>query len=338
MKRIKKEPSEIKELGSLSISPSPNKGGGEKVKHSRNLISVKLQYNNQADGTQLSIFDVLTPITQEKIIKTGSEVEFKNRKGAKVNLTKGEYKVIDCLAELLHEKSQHINPKAQGYYSGNEPAELVIYGGKTQTGGDRKAYAPKLSVSLYDLTKKYKGGEYVAGSEIKEISRLLTGLADDPAKKVLIRYSRVTAKTDGGMITDTIEEYDNLIKILKITRVETSKNNQNTSQKEDTIIQLNPVFREQIGNKFVLFPKDIVRRMIEATGTHNIPESTYKLRDYLARELSYQNYNPEIGLNKLYWMLADEYMKQSRKKLVKQFTDRAIEAVIKLGLLTKLET
>ena len=55
------------------------------------------------------------------------------------------------------------------------------------------------------------------------------------------------------------------------------------------------------------------------------------------REKDSKRYTPEIYLDKLYYFLAEQYMKESRKKKVKEVTDKAIETVKALGLLLKYE-
>ena len=62
-----------------------------------------------------------------------------------------------------------------------------------------------------------------------------------------------------------------------------------------------------------------------------------RLRDYLIRELSSKRYQPEINLEKLYYLLAEKWMRESRKKKVKEYTDKALETVKALGLLLSYE-
>ena len=55
------------------------------------------------------------------------------------------------------------------------------------------------------------------------------------------------------------------------------------------------------------------------------------------RELSSKRYKPEISLDKLYYQLAEKWMKESRRKKVKEFTDKALETCKALGLLQSWE-
>ena len=306
----------------------PAEEGRAKFKRSGHFTDQILKYNKRGEGIQLEIFDILTPETKEKVIQTGVGLELVNRRGAGIVLSKGEYKLIDCLTELLHETSQTVEPKNKSYYAGNKDIAVVDYGGS-----GRRAVAPKIAVTLYELTKKYKGGETISGKDVENVRKLLTELADSPEKKVLIRYTRRLTKANGDKIREEIEDFQPILRVLNLRRIEERDNSQN----KETVILLNPIFRDQIETKFILYPKDLVKRMIEATGSHNIPESTYRLRDWLARAHSAKNYTPEIGLDNLYRMLAEEYMNASRKKLAKTYTDKAVEAVIKLGLLKSYE-
>jgi hypothetical protein len=51
------------------------------------------------------------------------------------------------------------------------------------------------------------------------------------------------------------------------------------------------------------------------------------------RELSSKRFTPEINLDKLYYLLAEKWMRESRKKKVKENTEKALEVVTGLGLL-----
>ena len=101
---------------------------------------------------------------------------------------------------------------------------------------------------------------------------------------------------------------------------------------------LHPIFRRQIDSKFILYPVDINKRTIIAYGNNKVSEATLRLRDYLMRELSSKHYNPEIMLDRLYYLLAEKQMRESRKAKVKKDTDKALETVKKLGLLKSYKT
>jgi len=300
--------------------------GTGKFRRAGHLTDQILKYNYPKDKSpQLSIFDSLQEGTKRHIEVAGVEVA-EIVEGIK--LSPSEIKVIDCLCKLLHETSQTSDAKREDYYSGNIGYELVEYG------EEKKTPAPKLAFTLYELTREYKGGEYVAGKDIENIKQILTDLDN---KKFLLSYVETTKKKDGGRIERKIEDFRKLIHIVKISQTEYSKEDVELSKKEETVILLNPIFRRQIDSKFILYPNDINRRTIIAYGSHNISDTALRLRDYLIRELSSKRYQPEISLDKLYYQLAEKWMRESRKKKVKEYTEKALETVKALGLLLSYE-
>ena len=296
-----------------------------KFKRSGHLTDQLLKYNYPKDNkAQLSIFDSLGDNTKKTI--EGFKVEVTEIVEG-IKLSNSEQKVVDSLCKLLHDKSQSLDPNKSNYYTGNENFELVNYSGE-------KSPAPKLAFTLYELTLEYKGGDYVGGKDIENVKTILTELDN---KRFLLSYVETTKKKDGGRIERKIEDFKKLINIIKLSETEYSKENIELSKKEETVIELNPIFRRQIDTKFILYPNDINKRTIIAYGGHSISEITYKLRDYLMREHSSKRYEPEIYLEKLFYLLSEKYMRASRKKKVKEFTDKAIETVKALGLLIKYE-
>ena len=100
---------------------------------------------------------------------------------------------------------------------------------------------------------------------------------------------------------------------------------------------LNPIFNRHIDSRFITVPNDITKRTIVAYGSHKLSEITIKLRDLLLKEKSYKHNSYTIGLDKLYYLLAEKYMRESRKTKVKVDTEKALETVIAMGLLEKYE-
>jgi len=303
-------------------------GGGKrgKFKRSGHLTDQILKYSYPKDkGNQLSLFDSLGEATKKEIETAKVEV---TEIVEGIRLSPSEQKIIDCLCKLLHEKSQTLEPKEPDYYSGNVGYELVRYG------KDKNTPAPKLAFTLYELTLEYKGGEYVSGKDIENIKTILQELDN---RRFLLSYVETIHKRDGGRIERKIEDFRKLIHILKLSQTEYDKEDIELSKKEETVILLNPIFRRQIDSKFILYPNDINRRTIIAYGSHNLSETVLRLRDYLMKELSYKHHTPEINLDRLYWMLNEKWMKESRKKKVKEFTEKALETCKALGLLISYE-
>jgi len=294
-----------------------------KFKRSGHLTDQILKYNYPKDR-QPSLFDILQSETLKDIEVAGVEV---TQIVEGIKLSPSETKVIDCLCKLLHENSQTSDAKKEGYYTGNLSPELVEYG------GDKNTPAPKLAFTLYELTKEYKGGEYVAGKDIENVKQILTELN---SKQFLIRYTENTKGKKGEWIK---KEYEAFRRLIDVDRATLSYGVGDIEQykETETVILLNPIFRRQIDSKFILYPNDINKRTIIAYGSHNVSDITLRLRDYLIRELSSRRYQPEINLDKLYYLLAEKWMRESRKKKVKEYTEKALETVKALGLLLSYE-
>jgi hypothetical protein len=287
------------------------------------LIDQQLKYNYPRDK-QPTLFDSLQSKTLEELEVAGVE---RAEIVEGIKLSPSETKIIDCLCKLLHENSQVVDPKKEDYYSGNIGYELVEFGGE-------EAIAPKLAFTLYELTREYKAGDSVSGKDIDNVKQILTELDN---KKFLLSYVETTILKGGGRIERKIEDLRKLLHIVKISQTEYSKENIEINKKEETVILLNPIFRRQIDSKFILYPNDINKKTRIAYGSHNLSEVTLRLRDYLIRELSSKRYQSEITLDRLYYYLAEKWMKESRKKKVKEYTDKAIETVIAMGLLVSYE-
>lgn len=296
-----------------------------KFKRSGHLADQMLKYNNPKEKGQLSLFDSLSSTTKNAIENEGIQI---SEIVEGIKLSPSEQKVIDCLSKLLHQKSQTTNPKLNDYYSGNQDYEMVQYG------DDKNTVAPKLAFTIYELTQEYKGGEHVGGKDLKNVVSILQEL---DTKRFLVSYIETTKTKDGGRIEKKIEDFKKLIHILNISKTTFDKKDVEIEKKEETIVLLSPIFIRQIDSKFILYPNDINKRTIIAYGSHTISEITFRLRDYLIRELSSKRYAPEIGLNKLYFLLAEKWMKENRKKKVIEFTNKAIETAKKLGLLVNFE-
>jgi len=295
-----------------------------KFKRPGHLTDQMLKYSYPKDR-EPSLFDVLQGETLKDIEEAGVEV---TQIVEGIKLSPSETKVIDCLCKLLHENSQTSDAKKEGYYTGNLSPELVEYG------GDKNTPAPKLAFTLYELTKEYKGGETIGGKDVENVKQILTEL---DSKRFLLSYVETTRKKDGGRIERKIEDFRKLIHIVKISHTEYNKEDIELSKKEETVILLNPIFRRQIDSKFILYPNDINKRTIIAYGSHNVSDITLRLRDYLLRLHSSPKMSREITLDRLYYLLAEKWMRESRKKKVKEYTEKALETVKALGLLLSYE-
>lgn len=292
-------------------------------KRSADYVDQVLKYDYPKDKKP-NLFEGLENKTLRDIETAGVELE-EIVEGIK--LSPSETKLVDSLCKLLHDNSQTTDAKKIDYYTGNRPHEITEYGGDSTP-------APKLAFTIYELTKEYKGGEYVSGKDIENVKNVLIEL---DKKRFLLLYKETTTKKDGSRIERKIEGFRKLINIDKFSETLYSNENIELSKREEVVVTLNPIFRRQINSKFIKTPTDINRRTAIAYGSNNISETALRLRDYLMRELSAKRYEPEIYQDKLYYMLAEKWMKEGRKKKVKEYTIKAIDTVIELGLLTSYE-
>jgi hypothetical protein len=297
----------------------PNKGINETYKKAGHLTDQMLKYNYPRDN-QPSLFDVLQEGTKRDIDAQNIE---RSEIVEGIKLSPSETKIVDSLCTLLHYTSQNLDPEKPNYYTGNDTPVIIQreYGATP---------APKLAFTIYELTKQYLGTDKkVGGKDLDNVYNTLIGLSE---KRFLMKYKEEITKSKGEKTINKIEIFERIIKIAKITREE-FKNNISQSKKEDTIVILHPIFRSQINSKFILYPKDIIKQTILAYGSPNVSQITLTLRDYLIRELSSKRYQPEIGLERLYYLVAEKWMRESRKTRVKKDTDKALDTVIKMGLL-----
>lgn len=300
----------------------------ERYKKSGHLTDQILKYSYpKGPGQQLSLWDMLQESTKNDInASAGAEI---TEIVEGIKLSPSETKVIDCLCKLLHEHSQNTEPAKEDYYAGDKSDKIST----VPYGGDKDSKAPRLVFTLYELTKEYKGGEDISGKDVENVKKILTDLDQ---KRFLLSYVETTWKGDGRRVERKIEEFQKLILIIKVAEYDKNSNPIDIGY-NDTEILLSPIFNRQIDSKFILCPMDLNRRTIIAYGSHNLSEIVLKLREYLMRELSYKRYTPEISLYLLYNHLSGKWMKEGRKKKVKEYTDKALETVKALGLLLKYE-
>ena len=308
---------------------------GEKIRHSGHFIDNKLKYTKPTDEP-LTLFDSLLPETQNKI-----EEEYKETIAEGIRLSKAEEKLINSILNLLQRKSNtKINEKnkpadPENFYTGNLPAEKISFGGSLLA-------PPTLRITPHEFFTEVTGSKDYSGKEIKDYN---TALIELSSKQYLITYKRhrkiVTGKKFETVI-DRVEEYLPLIKIIKYyeglskeeDKLLDEKDNNLSQKRGEIILKLNPIFIDQLDTKFILYPVDINKRTeIASGGSHKVTEAITKLRDYLSRALSNKNYTVTIDKKNLPYVLGlDNYIKESRKKLINQRVEESLQAVKNLGL------
>ena len=297
---------------------------------------------------QPTLWDTILPAEKERIEeKVKPHLEMINRKGEGIQLSPGELKLLFALQGLLYEKSQTNKPKELDYYKGNQEGLPVTF--KTKEGGEVTLIAPGLSFTLYELTKAYGGGDEVGGGEnVKIVAKLLSGLAYNPEKWALIRYTRKEKLAQGRIREYFIERYSPLVTMAE-AGYKVYLEGRQIDEKREILAYLNPVFVDQIATKYVEFPEDIIKRMIEGYGSENPSAITIKLITNLSRAYSNRkrlkkdeagNYIYEEGLVRtstgnpgLFWVIAESYMRENRKTLIKKYFDKSLETAKKVGIL-----
>lgn len=307
----------------------------QKYRQSGHFVDQKLKYSMRKH--QPSLFDTLMPQTQQKIEESCLEVTAEG-----IKLTYAENKLVHALNLLLHEKSQHTDPKIDNFYAGNVPSELADYGVP-----NNKAKAPVIKFKPVELYKAFAGSNDYSGADIKFIIGTLHQLAE---KKVLIKYDRVKKIKDGNKyknLTDRIEDFQSLIKIIlfipDLSDEEKAAldggDNSIRETKGEIIIGLNPIFRDQIDTKFIEYPEDTNRRLVIAAGGHKkVTASMQTLMDWMLREISAGRYKTEINEERMPYILGlENLIKQKRKKIVAERINKDIQAIINMGIILKAE-
>ncbi|MCH9625884.1 MAG: hypothetical protein S4CHLAM123_10690 [Chlamydiales bacterium] len=314
--------------------------GNDKIRASGHYWDNKLKYSpSNNKQSQMTIFDLLEkPETKQKI----EEVDY-TVSAVGIHLTPPENKLVTALTKLLQDKSEINDPSAKNYYSGNyESLPVPKYGG---TGEDAKA--PVIKIKPAELYKAYLDTTEYSGAEIKVIKNTVKALAD---KKFLIRYERRKVVNKNGTrqrLTDLIEDFQPLIRILYYAKDLTDeeldklkKGKQEMVEKRgEYIIALNPILVDQIDKKYVEYPRDIERRTAEAAGgAKKVTEADIALRDWFLRELSNKRYRCEINEERIPFILKlENYIKRRQKAIVQERISKSIKISKTLGLINSVD-
>ena len=323
----------LPEPGPVVVEEPKSKGKFRRSGHLSDQI-LKPVYSGKSTN-QRSLFEILEESTKEKITNEGASIELVNRRGEGIQVSKGEYKLLLALSKILHDKSQTKDRKLTDYYTGNKGFDLAIMPTKD---GDLQLKSPKIGFSFYELVKEYNGGSAPSGKTMRDVAKMVCDLADDPNKKVLIRYTRTVDLGKGKTREYFIESFDSLLKIATGGYRELL-NGEVIDEKREIVVQLHPIFVDQIESKYTELPVDITKRMIEAYGATNVSEVATKFVEYLARAYSGRptDGKTEIYQEKLYGIIAGEYVKQGRRRLIETYFKKAVETAKGIGLLKSYE-
>lgn len=305
-----------------------------KYRQSGHFVDQKLKY--AIPDQNPTIFDLISSETKEKISRHGGV----GIRAEGIRLTPPQDKLINALLHLLYLKSESRDEASRTFYGGNVPAQIVPYGGKGQQG--RSAI---IRITPAELYKAYLNKSRYSGADIRFIKSVLH---DTEQQKFLIIYERKYQESGRRELkTDRIEDFQSLFKILHFFEGLTEEQSKQLDQgaeglrekKSELIIAFNPILTDQIHSKYVEYPEDINRRTMIAAGGHRlVTESVIALRDWMLREISVKRKVAEINEDRLPFVLKlDQYVKEGRKKLILERTDKAIQVVKNLSLITKHE-
>lgn len=316
-----------------------NVTSGEVIRISGHFIDQKTKSNKPTDEP-LTLFDKLLPETQKQI-----EEEYRETITEGIRLSKAKEKLINSILILLHKKSNtKINEKnipadSEKFYKGNLPAEKVVYGGVG-------IYTSMLRITPHELFTEVTGTKDYSGFDIKIY---ITALRELNSEQYLITYKRYRKIVKGKKfetVIDRVEEYLPLIKIIKyyegISKDEDKlldkKDRKLSHERGEIILKLNPLFIDQLDTKFILYPVDINKRTeIASGGSLKVTGAITRLRDYLLRSKSNKVYTVKIDKENLPYILGlENYIKESRKKLISQRVEESLQAVKNLGLVIEV--
>lgn len=302
------------------------KGKKAKFKQSGHYIDQKLKHAYDAEvKNQPSVVDKISPQLKSKI---PDKIMVEG-----IKISQAEDKLMNAILKLLHDKSTND-------YLGNLPAHKSLYGGESRE-------YPMLRFTPAELYREYTGG-YYSGRDVEIIKETLVKLE---ARSFLIVYERHREVRTGlrtETLIDRVEDYQPLVKIRTFFEGLTKEEHEKVSKgdrimrekKAEIIIQLNPIFIDQIDSKFIEYPTDINRiTSIAAGGANKVTESISALRDYFLRAIS-NNKKKEItttsiNYDKLPYILGlDKYVKEGRRSLINVRIQQAIDASINMGIIT----
>lgn len=320
-----------KEIAEIVEEVRRDKSKPTKIRQGGHFVDSKLSHLD-SDGEQITIIDKISAQVKKKI----DGEKFSITKSYGIKLTPMEDKIINAIFNLLHEKSEHQNINDPNFYGGNVEGEIVPY-------GIEKQKSVHLRIKPAELYKAVIGATNYSGKDANNIKNALKQLE---SKKFLICYDRQRKIQKNGKLqtlTDRIETYQSLIKIISyiegMTKEEVKRLDHGDEtireQKGELVLGLNPVLTDQIKEKYVEYPADINRRTVIASGgARHVTISVNALRDYLLREISANRFRPEINLETLIKKLQlTSYQKNNRKNLVEQRIEEAIKANKNLGLI-----
>ena len=285
---------------------------------------------------QSSLFDL---ISSDEI---KGEIQEQGITEVGITFTPSEEKLVYALVALLKDKSENKDENSASFYKGNyAKAELTDWGGQ-------ETRIPTIEISQADLYKAYMGTPNYSGKDISEVNKTLASLSN---KKFLLRYERKrkvqVGKGKEETRTDIIEKYSPLIAIINVTKDLTDEEVVKYKEGDDKVrqakgklvIAINPIFTDQIKDKYVLLPCNVTQMTEMAAGNPRaVTTAMTMLRDYLAREISAKRYTPEINKETLIYQLhLTKFKSEGRRTYVETRINDAIKACTNMGIILSHE-
>jgi hypothetical protein len=278
----------------------------------------------------LDLFSELSEETKEILL--GESISTDLQLFSVVNLTASEMKIQDVFSILLYQQSQTKDPNKQGYFTGVKPEHTSSY-----LGGDR-AISPGIELSYYAIAKEFTGKKNPSGKDLENVKDILQKLGK---KQFLFKYTEEYTYTKGAKKGEKIYKHrEGYRPLFYIDPLYLTKTRDGEKIAETFIVNLHPIYRQQIEGKFILQPLDIIQQLTLAHGSPNIPLATQRLKEYLfsiiaGKPRPYPEH--KIGARKLYEKLEPKLMERPKLKLARENTTRAIETLLKMEIIERYE-
>ena len=324
----------------------------QSYKMSAHLLGQTIKIPKPKDPTLFDFLDNLPEGQQQSVIETyGGNYEEYQINGTKpveiqsiaegVNVKATERKLIDALCLLLHTSSNNTNEERGDYYTGNQEPELVKY--PVLIG---KQKAPRLSFTLYEIAKAYHGKDAIGGFDLDNTRKTLEDLS---AKSFLIRYERKTYPTAEDAknkrnkkgqqlqyIKEIVETYEPLVRVIRSSLEEYYEGEATPERTTEILVQLSPIFRDQINSYFIRIPQDLARRTHIAHGNKPPSKEALRLRDYCLAHIAKKKYTFELNLETLCELCANDTKPGQRQRWyrIRERVDEALRTCTRLGLIT----
>mgnify|MGYP001164734686 CR=1 FL=1 len=328
----------------------------QSYKMSAHLLSQTIKIPKPQAPTLFDYLDRLPDSQQKDVIEThGGSYEAYQINGTKpaeirsivegVNVKATERKLIDALCLLLHRTSNNTDETSEQYYTGNKDPELVKY---PELVGKQKA--PRLSFTLYEIAKAHHGKDAIGGFDLENTHKTLEELS---AKSFLIRYERKTYPTAeeaknrknkrGQQLQYTkeiVETYEPLVRIIRSSLEEYYEGEATPERTTEILVQLSPVFRDQISSYFVRVPTDFNKRTQIAHNNRPPSKEVLRLLDYCLMHISRKKSSFELNIEKLYDLCSNEPKtggKRPRWYRIRERAQEAVDTCKRLGIITEIE-